>query len=167
MSNTQGKVANYTNYTSTKIEDLNLEEIEGLIENLSEKKQRFLKLYDESAMSISAACDKLNIHRQTYYYWRRTDPVFAMLAKDVREAKIDWVQTKLFEKIEKGDITAIIFFLKCQGQSRGYIDKPRLHLHAHQYVKKEDLKQIEIPEEIQKEVQTEATVEDTDDNSQT
>lgn len=42
---------------------------------------------------------------------------------DAREARIDWAESKLDTRINAGDITAIIFFLKTQGKSRGYVER--------------------------------------------
>ena len=43
----------------------------------------------------------------------------------VKEDVLDYVESKLLDKVEAGDNTSIIFYLKCQGQRRGWIDKPQ------------------------------------------
>ena len=48
------------------------------------------------------------------------------LRKDVTaatEQMLDFAENKLHKQIEKGNMTAIIFFLKCQGKERGYIER--------------------------------------------
>ena len=42
---------------------------------------------------------------------------------DIREDALDYVESKLFELIDKGHPSAIIFFLKCQGKHRGYVER--------------------------------------------
>lgn len=39
------------------------------------------------------------------------------------EKLLDLGEVKLFEAVQKGNMTAIIFFLKCRGKKRGYIEK--------------------------------------------
>jgi hypothetical protein len=36
---------------------------------------------------------------------------------------IDNAESKLYAKVVEGDTTALIFFLKTQGRSRGYVEK--------------------------------------------
>lgn len=42
------------------------------------------------------------------------------------EALTDLAEHKLFELINRGDKTAIIFYLKCKGKARGYIERQEL-----------------------------------------
>jgi hypothetical protein len=42
---------------------------------------------------------------------------------ECREASLDWAENALFAQIEQGNVTAMIFFLKCIGKSRGYIER--------------------------------------------
>ena len=89
---------------------------------------------------IKDACRKVGISRQTYYDWLKSDPEFKAEAEDIGEDAIDFVEGKLFEKINGVTIgksvegivvtydqppsdTAIIFYLKTKGKKRGYIER--------------------------------------------
>ena len=85
----------------------------------------WLEAYQAKAFNISAACKAVGIDRRTYYRWL-ADSAFAQKVKDVMEERIDFVESKLFQKIKDGEITAIIFALKTLGKHRGYIERQEL-----------------------------------------
>lgn len=90
---------------------------------------------------VTAACNNTGLPRSTFYNWYRDDADFKSQVDDVQEVAIDYVESKLFEKIEgvtmkgKGDDgednvytvppsdTAIIFYLKTKAKKRGYIER--------------------------------------------
>lgn len=82
----------------------------------------FLAAYKASFGNISAACEKANIGRGTYYRWMKTNPKFAEQVEDQNEKLIDYAESKLLKQIMDSNITAIIFFLKTKGKKRGYIE---------------------------------------------
>lgn len=45
-----------------------------------------------------------------------------------RDERLDLAESKLDEKIDNGDTTALIFFLKTQGKLRGYTEKQELEI---------------------------------------
>ena len=83
---------------------------------------------------ITSACKSVDISRQTYYNWLKDDPEFNLAAEEIQESAIDFVESKLMQKIDgvyvsgkEGEVydlppsdTAIIFFLKTKGKKRGY-----------------------------------------------
>lgn len=81
-----------------------------------------LKVFKSKVGNISATCDALGIDRSTLYSWRRKYPELDEMLKGQEESMIDFAETRLMEKINDGDLTAIIFFLKTKGKKRGYIE---------------------------------------------
>lgn len=93
---------------------------------------------------ISDACRKVGISRQTYYDWLKNDPEFKAAAEETQEEAIDFVESKLFEKVSgvkvgkhdsEGELvvyeqppsdTAIIFYLKTKAKKRGYIERQEI-----------------------------------------
>ena len=72
--------------------------------------------------NLSTASRSLQVDRVTLYKWIEQEG----LEQDViegRNTRLDFVESKLDQKIDGGDTTAIIFFLKTQGKSRGYIER--------------------------------------------
>ena len=73
--------------------------------------------------NLSQTCEAANIGRRTFYYWRENDKDFDAACKDIEEALIDFTESKLIEKINDSDLTAIIFYLKTKGKDRGYVER--------------------------------------------
>jgi hypothetical protein len=56
-----------------------------------------------------------------YQYVKRHE--LQWVIDEARESSLDWAENALWEQIEQGNLTAIIFFLKCLGKSRGYVER--------------------------------------------
>lgn len=107
-----------------------------------DRKRRFLEELEKARGIVTTAAQNAGINRSTYYDWYDTDPEFKAAVEAVNESCIDWVESKLHEKIngvqvrkgtddEGEDVvydlppsdTAIIFYLKTKAKKRGYIEK--------------------------------------------
>lgn len=91
------------------------------------KKDTFLKCFVEKLCHISKACEAANISRKTYYRWIE-DIEFKEQVDAAKEGLIDHVEHQLLQKIDSGDTTAIIFFLKTRAKDRGYVEKQEITL---------------------------------------
>ncbi len=90
------------------------------------KKQRqkeFLKHFQDGRGIVTYACKKTGISRETFYLWKRNDPKFREACEDVEESVKDIVESKLLNKINEEDLTAIIFYLKTKCKDRGYVER--------------------------------------------
>ena len=74
--------------------------------------QKFLGIVSHAA---GVAC----IDRRTHYRWYKEDETY-------KESVDDFAETKLHELIKDGNVIATIFYLKCQGKKRGYVEKNEL-----------------------------------------
>ena len=88
-----------------------------------ERKKLFLEMFNKSLGNVSLAANAANVDRKTVYNWLANDPSFSTKFDEVREVKVDFVENELLKNIKAGNVTAQIFFLKCQGKSRGYIER--------------------------------------------
>lgn len=63
--------------------------------------------------------------RTTYYEWLKEDPEFknAIDNLEVAEIEADFVESKLRQRINDGDTTAMIFWLKTKGKRRGFVER--------------------------------------------
>ena len=92
------------------------------------------KKRDETAMKIIEAAynsngliidiaSKAHLNRNTVTIYMNEFPAVAEAVEDAKERLYDTVESKLYERIEAGDLTAIIFFLKTRCKDRGYTEK--------------------------------------------
>jgi hypothetical protein len=72
--------------------------------------------------NLSTAARSLQVDRVTLYKWIEHEGLEQAVIEG-RNTRLDFVESKLDQKIDSGDTTAIIFFLKTQGKSRGYVER--------------------------------------------
>jgi len=72
----------------------------------------------------TAAASKLGCNPSTIYAYLKRYPDLDEVLSEARESALDFAESKLMDAIEDGNLTAIIFFLKTRGKSRGYSERP-------------------------------------------
>ena len=72
---------------------------------------------------VTNACSDAGCSRSTFYEYYNSDPEFKKAVDECKEIAIDHVESALHYKIDLGDTNAIVFYLKTQGKSRGYVEK--------------------------------------------
>jgi len=76
-----------------------------------------------SAGIAGAAALKLNFTPQHMRYLIRNSAELQRIQVEARTNAVDLAEGKLFELINKGDKTCIIFLLKTHGKDRGYVER--------------------------------------------
>ncbi len=74
------------------------------------------------------AAKKLGVTQQAVNYRILKSPTLKAALNDIRESTLDLSETKLIQNIKKGDNTAIIFYLKCHGKNRGYVERQKVEI---------------------------------------
>jgi hypothetical protein len=113
---------------------------------MDSKKKKVLEELEKQKGIVSTTCNNTGTPRSTFYLWVANDPEFKEAVEDIQEVAIDYVESKLFEKIDgvyqgretdDGEInvyktppsdTAIIFYLKTKAKKRGYIEKQQMEI---------------------------------------
>jgi len=95
----------------------------GKTGKMDTKKKAVLLALEKSLGIVTTACKSVGISRASLYEWKEKDPEFKKAVDDIEDIAIDFVESRLFLKIRGDDITAIIFFLKCKGKKRGYVER--------------------------------------------
>ena len=78
-------------------------------------------------LTIEQIADYLGISQTTFYEIQKRQPEVSEAYKKGKTKAVDWVISKLNEKIAEGDTTATIFYLKTQA---GWTEKQKLDIDA-------------------------------------
>ncbi len=72
---------------------------------------------------VQMACEKMGIARATYYRWRKDDEPFARAADQALHEGVllmnDMAESQLLSAVRDGEMTAIMFWLRCRHSSYG------------------------------------------------
>lgn len=90
----------------------------------TKRKAAFLEALERS-LGIKTPALKAcgNLSPETVRQWCEKDPAFARKMESINAVCGDFVETKLLEKVKKGDTTAIIFYCKTKLKERGYTER--------------------------------------------
>jgi hypothetical protein len=94
--------------------------LDVLREDSQRLKELFLKEFARCFGNTKTACMRLNITRRIVHTWLRQDEEFEREYNDILEDCIDFVEAKMFEKINEGNVDIIKFFLLTRAKHRGY-----------------------------------------------
>jgi len=81
-------------------------------ERTIKSKAEFLEEYPKLIGIISATCQQVGISRQAYYKWIADDKEFKEAVEELSIQQRGDVEDRLIKAIAKGNIAAIIFYLK-------------------------------------------------------
>lgn len=97
-------------------------------ENRHIKKEAVLDALEKSLGVVTTAVKSVGVARSTFYKWLKEDEAFAKEVKDIENIALDFAESQLHSQIKDGNTSATIFFLKCRGKKRGYIEKSELDI---------------------------------------
>lgn len=84
---------------------------------------KMIKAIGDNRGVISDVVRALGCSRSHFYVKLKQFPSVQQKLQDVREERHDHVESKMMEKIDAGDTTMIIFYLKTQCKDRGYVER--------------------------------------------
>jgi hypothetical protein len=90
------------------------------------KVEEVIKSIHEAKGYVCKAADLLSVSRKTFYNYLKKFATAQQALDDVREKRHDKVELALQNAIDEGNITAIIFYLKTQCKSRGYVERQEI-----------------------------------------
>jgi len=90
---------------------------------LTQKKKALLEALKQSMGVVTTACRAVGVERKTFYNYLNSDPNFREEVDNLENVALDFAESKLFKQIKEDNLGAIIFYLKCKGKKRGYVEK--------------------------------------------
>ena len=109
--------------------------------------KHFLAAIDGSKGFISTIADNMGCAFTTVYQWQKKSKAVRAAIEDERIRGLDFAEGQLFTLMREKNVAAVIFYLKTQGKSRGYIEKQEVDftqmipetINIHKYVKGEEV----------------------------
>ena len=96
---------------------------ESNTQGLSLKKKAMLQALEKNLGIVTTSAKAAGITRQQHYNWMRQDAVYAEEVRSIDDITLDLAESKLYQAVNAGELSAIFFFLKCKGKKRGYIER--------------------------------------------
>ena len=99
-----------------------------MVRDTQDGKKKMLEELEYNLGIVSTSCLNANVSRATHYRWLQEDPENKAYVKDIQEIAIDFVESKLYDKIKENDTACIIFYLKTKAKHRGYIERQQIEV---------------------------------------
>jgi len=90
------------------------------------KKKLMIQALTKALGVVTVACKSVGINRDTHYRWLKEDAEYKAEVKDLDNVALDFAENALHKLMEKGEVSAIIFYLKTKGKQRGFIERQEL-----------------------------------------
>ena len=75
--------------------------------------------------NLSTASKSLGVERATLYKWIEQEGLEEAVIEG-RNSRLDFAESMLDKGMQEGNMTAVIFYLKTQGKSRGYVERQEI-----------------------------------------
>lgn len=90
-------------------------------------KEEFLEQLYKNNGNAYKTYTEMGLPYNIYYNWKKEDEDFAQKVEDSRKKQLQWVESKLFDGIENGDVSLIKFYLNCKG---GYVSNKNVQVQS-------------------------------------
>ena len=90
------------------------------------KKEAFIVALEKALGIVSQAAKQVGIDRTTPYRWMKEDEEFKDRVEEVQKVVGDFAETKLYELVNEGHPSAVIFLCKTKFKNRGYVERQEI-----------------------------------------
>jgi hypothetical protein len=96
------------------------------------KKKAVIDALKKTLGIVTPACEMAGISRETFYKWKKEDPIFRAAVEDMDDVTLDFVESQLMKNIREGSEKAIMFFMRYKAKKRGYSDEINMNIRMEQ-----------------------------------
>jgi len=86
------------------------------------QKRAMIDAMEKSLGIVTTACKFVGIERSTHYGWLKADGEYREAIESLDDMVLDFAESQLHKQIKAGNTASTIFFLKCKGKKRGYVE---------------------------------------------
>tara|TARA_R110000868_G_scaffold28442_1_gene106645 strand:- start:516 stop:983 length:468 start_codon:yes stop_codon:yes gene_type:complete len=90
---------------------------------LSLKQLAMVESMEKNLGIVTTSCRQVGIARVTHYEWLKTNKEYRKEIKDIENVALDFAESNLHKQIAKGNPLSTMFYLKCKGKKRGFIEQ--------------------------------------------
>ena len=89
-------------------------------------KDVLLQNLEQNMGNVTLACHFGKCSRSTFYRYYKTDDEFKLAVDDITEIALDIAESEMWKLIKDGNVPTILFYLKCKGKNRGYVERQEI-----------------------------------------
>jgi hypothetical protein len=87
------------------------------------QKAAMLVALEKSIGVVTTAAKAVGITRECHRLWMAKDPEYFKAVSELKDVRLDFLESQAHKRVQEGSDTMIIFLLKTQGKGRGYIER--------------------------------------------
>jgi hypothetical protein len=95
---------------------------------LSLKQKAVIEALEKSLGVVTTACKLVGVDRTVHYDWLKSNVTYRKAVRDIENVALDFAETHLHKQIAKGNPLSTMFYLKCKGKKRGYIEQNNIEI---------------------------------------
>ncbi len=113
-------------------------------------KDVLLQNLEQNMGNVTLACHFGKCSRSTFYRYYKTDDEFKKAVDDIGEIALDIAESEMWKLIKDGNVPTILFYLKCKGKNRGYVERQEITGQDGQPISWNETKTYAVNESISK-----------------
>jgi len=113
-------------------------------------KDVLLQNLEQNMGNVTLACHFGKCSRSTFYRYYKTDDEFKKAVDDIGEIALDIAESEMWKLIKDGNVPTILFYLKCKGKNRGYVERQEITGQDGQPINWNETKTYALNESISK-----------------